>query len=377
MTRRTPLGFALPLMLLMLAACTGAGSPHGGPTSTVATRPSPSSSAVLPSPSPVFRPALTLLAALSQPPPRWRQAAFLPFGSGQADLGAMWPSVHTTTPIVPPSFTVGRDGSFWLLDPVKKRLAHYSPGGSYLGEVPGLPFGLHLPRARDLAFWGDRLVVLQELERAALLTPVRRDLRRLGLSSRVTADGQGLYLLKLYSTTGEPLAWIDGFSDIDLLGTGPRGIADVDPAPVRVLPGAPVRSGAWMDVRVTGAQRMAVTFSTPEIASEQPIRLRVTGGRGAAAHRLPAQVTGMIEGIEGGAILVYVRLAPSRANDAKRYGSGRWLLRLGSDGSPLVWERLPTPAINDNLQERHLATGPGGRVYLMVPDRRGEHIYAR
>jgi hypothetical protein len=289
----------------------------------------------------------------------------------------MWPSVHTTTPIVPPSFTVARDGSFWLPDLVKKRLAHYSPSGSFLGEVPGLPFGLHLPRARDLGFWGDRLVVLQELERAALLTPVRTDLSGLGPSSRVTAGGRGLYLLQLYSTAGEPLAWIDGFSDLDLLGTGPRGVADVDPLPVRVLPGAPVRSGAWMDVRVTGARRMVVTFTTSEIASKQRIRLRVTGGTGVAAHRLPAQITGMVESIEGGAVLAYVRMAPSRASDARRYGSGRWLLRLGSDGSPLVWERLPTPSINDSLQERHLATGPGGRVYLMVPDRRGEHIYAR
>ena len=320
---------------------------------------------------------LTLLAALSEPPPGWKQAAFLPFGSGPAGLGAMWPSVHTTTPIVPPSFTVARDGSFWLLDLVKKRLAHYSPSGSYLGEVPGLPFGLHLPRARDIAFWGDRLIVLQEFDRAALLTPVRDDLRRLEASSWVRAEGRGLYLLQLYSTTGEPLAWIDGFSDLELLGTGPRGVADVDPAPVRVLPGAPVRSGAWMDVRVTGAQRMAVTFSTTEIASEQPIRLRVTGGRPTSAPALTRQVAGMIESIEGSAVLVYVRLAPSGAHDAERYGSGRWLLRLASDGSPLVWERLPTPAINDNLQERHLATGPDGRVYLMVPDRRGEHIYAR
>jgi hypothetical protein len=85
----------------------------------------------------------------------------------------------------------------------------------------------------------------------------------------------------------------------------------------------------------------------------------------------------MIEGIEGGAVLVYAGLAPSSAAAATRYGSGRWLLRLGSDGSPLVWERLPTPAIDDTLQERHLATGPDGRIYLMVPDRRGEHIYVR
>jgi hypothetical protein len=375
-TRRTPLRLTLPLALAMLAACTGSGSSNGVPGSA-ATGPSASPSEPLAPPSPVPLPPLTLVAALSEPPPAWRQVAFLPFGGDPADLGAMWPSARTTTPVVPPSFTLAADGSFWLADLVNERLAHYSPSGVYLGEVRGLPFGLHRPRARDLAFWGDRLVVLQELERAALLTPVRPDLDGLEPSSPVTAGGLGLYLLHLYSSAGEPLAWIDGFSELDLLGTGPRGVADVDPPVVHVLPGAPLRQGAWMDVRVSGPRQMVVTFSTTEIASTQRIRIRVTGGRGGAARRLPAQITGMIEGIEGGAVLLYVGLAPSSAAAATRYGSGRWLLRLGSDGSPLVWQRLPTPAIDDTLQERHLATGPDGRIYLMVPDRRGEHIYSR
>ena len=123
-----------------------------------------------------------------------------------------------------------------------------------------------------------------------------------------------------------------------------------DPKPIESASSLKLpRSGAWMDVRVTGAQQMAVTFTTSEIASKQRIRIRVTGGRGVAARRLPAQITGMVEGIVGGAVLVYVRLAPSRASDARRFGSGRWLLRLGSDGSPLVWERLRAPSVRDQF----------------------------
>jgi len=101
-------------------------------------------------PSPTVRPALELTADLRERAPDWKRLAFIPFGRGEARLGHEVPPVHTDRPLMPPSFAVARDGSFWILDVVKRRIAHYAPGGSYLGEVGGLFFDRAHPYPVDL-----------------------------------------------------------------------------------------------------------------------------------------------------------------------------------------------------------------------------------
>jgi hypothetical protein len=75
--------------------------------------------------------------------------------------------------------------------------------------------------------------------------------------------------------------------------------------------------------------------------------------------------------------VVWVKGAPLRADDAARYGGGSWLLRYPTDGSPLVFERLPEPAMEDGYQARHLAVDDSGRVYLLLTLRGGMAIYRR
>jgi hypothetical protein len=72
---------------------------------------------------------------------------------------------------------------------------------------------------------------------------------------------------------------------------------------------------------------------------------------------------------------MYVQVAPTRPDDADRYGGGRWLLRVGR--SPLLWERLPSPDMTDELHHRHLAIGPDGAIYLMVTKEDGMLILQR
>ena len=72
---------------------------------------------------------------------------------------------------------------------------------------------------------------------------------------------------------------------------------------------------------------------------------------------------------------MFVMLTPSRPTDARRYGGGRWLLRLGR--SPVLWERLPDPGIADEPQRRHISLGPDGSIYLMVAEKQGVVILRR
>jgi hypothetical protein len=77
----------------------------------------------------------------------------------------------------------------------------------------------------------------------------------------------------------------------------------------------------------------------------------------------------------GDDVVMYVMLSPSRTRDARQFGGGRWLLRMGR--SPVLWERLPSPPLSDEPQARHLALGPDGAIYLMVATKEGMLILRR
>jgi hypothetical protein len=78
-------------------------------------------------------------AKVFEAPQRWPAVLSVRFGSGNSQLGSIQAKRYGA-PAFPKSFTVVRDGSFWILDIVKDRLAHYSRHGEYLGYLRG---GLH------------------------------------------------------------------------------------------------------------------------------------------------------------------------------------------------------------------------------------------
>ncbi|HEV8420123.1 MAG TPA: hypothetical protein VGR13_02065, partial [Actinomycetota bacterium] len=72
---------------------------------------------------------LILTADLSEPPSKWRRLFFAPFGTRREQLGFKF--FHESVNSQPSSFVVSADGSLWIADRWKDRLAHYSPTGRF------------------------------------------------------------------------------------------------------------------------------------------------------------------------------------------------------------------------------------------------------
>ena len=366
--------------VLLLVSCTSRepstpGPPSGGGSSRPPASPVPSASPA------TVRPTLVLTADLRQRPARWRRIAFIRYGPAAAQLGIELPPVHTSLPIVPRSFTVAPDGSLWILDTVKARVAHFTSGGTYLGAVGGLMIDRLHPRPRDLAFWDGRLVVLDEFDLAASLRAARGG--RLGPDVALEdATGRPIGLLYLYpSAPSAPSGFglADGYTTLDRLGSGPHGTGRIhlgSRATFRLTPGLPVGGGVWLDVGAYRSQSFRVVSATGSERIVQPVRLRMRVGR-PHPHDVPAIFSEHYEAAAAGAGFFLVQGSPARTADADAYGGGRWFLRYPTDGSPLVWERLPNPPLPDEFQIRHLATDRAGDVFFMASLRTGVAIYER
>jgi nitrogen fixation NifU-like protein len=97
---------------------------------------------------------LVLTADFSEPAAQWQRVVFLPFGSHREQLGLkQFPESPSS---LPSAFAIDVDGSIWIADRWKSRLAHFSAAGAYLGEIPLGP-GI---RTEDLAMQGPDLLVI-------------------------------------------------------------------------------------------------------------------------------------------------------------------------------------------------------------------------
>lgn len=214
------------------------------------TTPSPSL-AVSPSPSPSPTPdrsrldPLTLTASLDEPPVSWTELAFLPAGDAGQQIGYR-PCSDCVLP-VPSALAVARDGSFWIADGLKARIAHFARDGSFIEAFPA-KIGSAVPDSAgsaDLAFVGDRLYVLLDegRSRVALVEP-----RGLGEPIIVNNEGQGLHVQALIPGQDELLVMISGAER--LLG-GYWAFATVDPATGQVTPSPGVRDsvGSYVNLQ--------------------------------------------------------------------------------------------------------------------------------
>ena len=84
----------------------------------------------------------------------WRLVASIPFGPRREALGEIPEGPRSPVPMVPFSFAVAPDRSFWILDEVKRRVAHYSAEGRFIGDLGGLRFDRFHPHPRDLVIAG-------------------------------------------------------------------------------------------------------------------------------------------------------------------------------------------------------------------------------
>src|SRR5438067_12787062 len=135
----------------LLAACTSAG--HGSPS--LHRKGSGAHVSV------VRLPKIVLRADLSEPPRRWHVVARIPYGPRASELGLVPSGRSSPLRLVPFAFAIGQDRSIWVLDAVKRRIAHYAADGHYLGAVHGFRFDRFHAHPRDMAFAGDRLVTLE------------------------------------------------------------------------------------------------------------------------------------------------------------------------------------------------------------------------
>ncbi|MDP8957371.1 MAG: hypothetical protein M3N24_10530 [Actinomycetota bacterium] len=330
------------------------------------------SPAVTPSPQPATLPQIELRADLSERPAPWRLVTSIPFGARAEELGYFFNRERGSLPLLPRSFAVADDESFWILDGVKKRVARFSRTGDFIEEVSGFKLDRLSPRPKDVAVLKDRVYVVEEEFARATLTTIGPERRR--VPEAVKDGSHPVALSLLLPSVGRLIARIGGYADPP--GTGPIGYGELPlRGRLRLLPGVPVGEGTWVDIRAPGDQDLEFTSTRGAMQAVQPIHVSVFGGK--PPKELPALVGPAIEATFHNAVGIYVRVAPARPSHAERFGGGAWYLRLGVDRSPLVWERLPEPKVSVEEQVRHLASGPDGRVYLMVPDEEGVKIYVR
>ena len=359
------------LAIATVAGCSG--SPRQPAPSSPAGPLDGAPGATGPAASPVAFPPLVLRADLGEAAARWERVAFLPFGDRTEQLSIK--TFREGPSSLPAAFAVDADRSFWIDDRWKRRVVHYSASGDYLGEAGPLQSA-----GWDLAVQGGVVFVLVAQE-AGSIGAVRDGAV---LHTRVTYRGDSLFtfqiiptVLGLVAEAGEVRGRRPGDLGSFVLLDLPR------PEAKGVLPGLPLGKGdVYFDaslssepVHADGDQDFDLFFTSNEVAQTQPLQVDLIVHAGGTERSIPAEV-GLTEPLPvGDDVLFLVKVAPTRPDDAERFGGGRWLLRVGA--SPLLWERLPYPETSDELQHRHLALGADGTIYLMVAEKGGELILRR
>jgi hypothetical protein len=313
-------------------------------------------------------PTVVLKAYLSERPVSWKLMTTIPFGERRDQLGYRPAREFATRE--PTSFAVAQDGSLWIADFDKARIVHYSRRGAFIGSVTHIS-----QHPRDLVFVGKEMWVAHDLS---------------GVLERISADG-GVTPFT-FQVAGHPVSFLQLLPDgtallahansqayLGRVEPGTETFVRVDTSGVggvlSLLPGLPVKGGrsiAVADEGLADFQEIDLRYLSPGAVQVQPFHIDLVTS-GAPAGRSVAAIIAPTQFLQiGEDVLMFVAVAPDQPRDA-HYGGGHWLLRAGPS-SPLWWERLPIPGIDDDIQTRHLAAGPDGSLYMMLLTRRGAQI---
>ena len=329
----------------------------------------PDGSTVTATPEPTVLDPLVLTASLDEEPVTWSEVAFVPAGESDDEIG--YSRCSDCVLPAPSALAVDRDGSFWIADGLKARIAHFARDGSFIEAFPArigsaLPVAEH---AADLAFVGDRLYVLHE-EGASRIAQVEAD--GVGEPIVVNHEGRGLQVEALIPGQDEILVLVSGAER--LLG-GYWAYATVDPASGQVTPSSGVQDS-------TGAySNLQPLLDGPPGTFE--IRWFRDGHVLVAAQEVRFQLVRGGQDVKTSVGDTYVRTATRwgvatviSIGDGQGVPVGAWYLEVLPESPSSTIERLPG---NDFIGDvrRYLTVGPDGHVYWMRLLEDGLHIYRR
>lgn len=340
--------------LALLVACTR--SEISYPTSSASPHRTATTQAT---PTPERLPPLVLDASLDRPPVDWTKVAFLPGGDAEEQVGL--DPCSECEPVVPAALAVDKDGSFWIADSFKRRIAHFADDGSFLEAIP-VDVG-----PADLTFAGDRLYALLK-ENGSTLVSVKRG--HLSKPITVNDNGRPLDVEALIGGQDHLLVLVTGAAK--LLG-GYWAYASVDPATGQVTPanGLRVPGGVVMGLEpLLDTRPLAFEirwFEGDRLTSTRKVRFQLVGD----GKQMRTSVGEMYARITTSGIATMVSLG-----DGHGLPVGRWYLEIPSTGRKLVFERLPDGGFIGDAR-RYLTNGADRAVFWMRLLRDGLHIYRR
>lgn len=314
-----------------------------------------------PSPTPPTTPdPITLVANVDQAPAEWSEVAFLPGGDAPDEIG-LDPCFHCES-VVPAALAVGPDGTYWIADTYKRRIAHFGEDGSFIEAIP-------TERGpADLAFVGGRLYVLFD-EGGRTIAPV--DSGALGEPLVVAAAGRPLHVLAFVGYQDRLLAWFTN-AEQTLGAFWAMGVIDPASGEVTAAPGVYVSRDLSMDLvplLETRPLSYEVRWSEGgQVISQLQIRFQLV--RGSKPVRTTVGDT-------------YIRTStPTGVSTLVSIGDGQglpvgvWYLEIPADAGQPIFERIPTGGFIGDAR-RYIALGPDGRIYWMRLLGDGLHIYRR
>ena len=320
------------------------------------------------SPEPSALEDLTMTVDLDEPPVTWTEIAFLPSGAAEEQIGDT-PCFHCE-PVVPSALAVDRDGSFWIPDVGKARIAHFARDGSFIEAFPAdIGSALSEPEhAADIAFVRDRLYVLME-EGGAKVVPVEGG--GLGEPIIVNDGDRKLHVEALIPGQDELLVLISGAER--LLG-GYWAYATVDPGTGQVTPspGVPDEVGTRVNIQPDFDERATVEIQWfhegQGLVAVQEVHFQLV-------HNGKERITSVGD--------MYVRTPTQRGvatvmslGSAQGTPAGMWYLEVVPENPSIVLERLPGEGFIGDAR-RSLTVGPDGEVYWMRLLDDGLHVYQR
>jgi hypothetical protein len=312
---------------------------------------------------------LTLQASLDKPPAAWKEVALISVGDAEGEVGVQ-PCFHCGEQLLPSAIAVDRDGTFWIADSWKARIAHFARDGSFIEAFPA-EIGSALPDSTgsaDLAFVGDRLYVLFE-EGASKVAVVRPD----GLSAPILVNHEGRRL--------DVQAVIPGQDELTVMISGAQRLlggywafATVDPSTGQVTPSPGVQNstGTFVDLQPSldgpPATYEIRSFRDGEAITVRELRFQlVQGGKDVRTTVGDAYVRTATHW--GVATVMSI-------GDAQGNPVGKWYLEILPESPPIVFERLPGEGFIGDAR-RHLTVGPDGDVYWIRLFDDGLHVFRR